>query len=63
MLGLRRGLSHPVTDKGVEHFTESGENGVEPRSDAPFLRSGIKSDRGHRRPPHESNDHDVPMMS
>ena len=29
MLGLRCGLSHPVTDKGIKHFAESGENGFE----------------------------------
>jgi hypothetical protein len=29
MLGLRRGLSHPIAGKGVEHFAESCENRFE----------------------------------
>ena len=47
MLGLRRGLSHPGADKGIEHFDESGENGLELFSDVRRLMYGIKSDRGH----------------
>jgi len=62
MRRLCRSPPHSVTDKGIKHFTECDENGVEPQSDVLFLRGGIKSDRDHRRPPHESNDHDVPMM-
>jgi hypothetical protein len=47
MLGLRRGLSHPVAGKGIEHFAENGENGFELFSDVRRLMYGIKSDRGH----------------
>ncbi len=39
MLGLRRGLSHPGADKGIEHFAESGENGLELFSDVRRLTS------------------------
>ncbi len=47
MLGLRRSSSHPATDKGVKHFAESGENGLEVSPEVPFLMGGIESDRGH----------------
>ena len=62
MLGFRRGLSHPGADKGIEHFAENGESGFEPFSDVRRLIYGIKSDRGHGGPPHESNGHDVQTM-
>ena len=59
MLGLRRGPSYPVTHKGVEHFAQSGENGIELRPDVLFLVCSIESDRGHGGLL-ESNGHDVP---
>jgi hypothetical protein len=45
--GLRCSPSHPVTDKGIEHFAESSENGFEPFSNVLFLMCRIESDRGH----------------
>jgi hypothetical protein len=48
MLGLRRGPSHPIADKGIEHLAESRENGFELFSDVRRLIYSIKSDRGHR---------------
>jgi hypothetical protein len=45
--GLRDSPSYPVTDKGIEHFAENGENGFELFPDLLFLTCGIESDRGH----------------
>ena len=47
MLGLRCGLSHLVTDKSIQNFAESGENGFELFSDVRCLMYSFKSDRGH----------------
>jgi hypothetical protein len=47
MFGLCYGPSHPVTDKGIQHFAESSENGLEQLSDVRCLMYGVKSDRGH----------------
>ena len=42
-----RGL-HPAADKGIERFSNSGENGFELLSNAQLPMSGIEKDRGHR---------------
>ena len=47
LLGLRRGPPHLVADKDIEHFAESGENGLELFPDVHLLMCGIESDRGH----------------
>jgi hypothetical protein len=59
VLGLCCSPSHPVTDKGIENFSESGESGFELFSNVHLLMRGIESDRGHDG---ESNGHDVPTM-
>ena len=46
--GLRCSPSHPVTDKGIEHFAKSDENSLELFANVLFLMSGIVSDCGHR---------------
>ena len=61
MPGLRRGLSHPVADKGIERVAESGQNGIELFPNLLFPTCGVKSGRSHGGFPHESNGHDVPM--
>ena len=45
MVGLRRSLSHPVADKGIEHFAVSGDSGFDLFPDALFLV--CSSDLGH----------------
>ena len=47
MLGLRRSLSHPVADKGIEHFAVSCDSGFDLFPDALFLVCSIESDLGH----------------
>jgi hypothetical protein len=47
LAGLRCGPSHPVADKGIEHFAESGASGFQLFPDLLFLMRGIESDRGH----------------
>jgi hypothetical protein len=47
LLGLRRNLSHPVADKGIEHFAVSCNSGFNLFPDALFLVCSIESDLGH----------------
>jgi len=46
--GLRHHPSHPVADKGIEHFPESGENGFELFLNVQLPTRGNEGDRGHR---------------
>jgi len=47
VFGLRCSPSHAVADKGVEHFAESGENGIELFANVLLAMRGIKSGSGH----------------
>ena len=47
MLGFRGNPSHPVTDKGIEQFAESDQNGIELFPNLLFAICGTKSGRGH----------------
>jgi hypothetical protein len=47
VLGFRCGPSHAATDKGVEYFAESVENGIELLPNVLFPKRGSKSGRGH----------------
>jgi hypothetical protein len=47
VFGLRCSPPHPVADKGIEPFAESGENGLKLFPDGLFSVRGIESDRGH----------------
>ncbi len=42
MLGFRCSPPHPVTDKGIERFAESGDNGAELIPNVLFPMRGIK---------------------
>jgi len=63
VLSFRCGPSHPVADKGVEHFAKSRQNIVELFPNLLFPTRGVKSGRSHGDLPHESNGHDVPATS
>ena len=45
MLGLRRSPSHPVTNKDIEHFVESGENVVKPDAEITTSWADFKAGR------------------
>jgi len=58
--GLSYCPSHPVTDKAIEHFAESGENGFEPFPNVFLLMCGIENDSGHGGFLTNLTAHDVP---
>ena len=60
MAGLRRRLSHPVADEGVEHVAKSCESSFVPFPEVLAPMGGIESDRGHGGLLTKFNGYDVP---